>query len=160
MPDDFFAQEQKKMAVDAIKNCCREAWQVVQQDTNLKPLIRERPLASLAAAAAGGLVAGYLLTPPRGGRPKREHHDGVPAATAASRTPQLPGHARGGDRRHHHTNSANPGSIYGRGLFTQGCIKATHMVDPRRSARTTRICPITGSSSRAAPRHRQIAAAP
>lgn len=75
MPEDFFQQEQKA-ALQAMKNCCREAWQVVQQDTNLKPLIRKRPLVSLAAAAAGGLVAGYLLTPPQGGRPKREPREG------------------------------------------------------------------------------------
>lgn len=74
MPDDFFQQEQK-MAVQAMTNCCREAWEVMKQDTNINPLIRQRPLTSLAAAAVGGLVAGYLLTPPRGGRPKHDDHD-------------------------------------------------------------------------------------
>lgn len=63
MPDDFFAEEQKT-AIRAMANCCRDAWQTIEQDTNLKPLIRKRPLASLAAAAAGGLIAGYMLTPP------------------------------------------------------------------------------------------------
>lgn len=67
MSSDFFAQEQK-MATRALINCCSEAWQVIEQDTNIKPLIRKRPLTSVAVAAAGGLVAGYLLTPRRGGR--------------------------------------------------------------------------------------------
>lgn len=69
MPDDFFAEEQK-MAVRAMINCCRESWQIIERDTNITPLIRKRPLASLAAAAAGGLVAGYLLTPPGSTKPQ------------------------------------------------------------------------------------------
>ena len=69
MPDDFFAEEQKT-AIRAMANCCRESWQVIKQDTNLEPLIRKRPLISLAAAAAGGLIAGYMLTPP----PNRKPH--------------------------------------------------------------------------------------
>ncbi|GEM_PF-5432800 len=68
MPDDFFAQEQK-MATRALLTCYREAWQAIEQDTKIKPLIQKRPLTSIAVAAAGGLVAGYLLTPRRGRRP-------------------------------------------------------------------------------------------
>lgn len=75
MPDDFFAEEQK-MAVRAMLNCCRDTWQVIEQDTNIKPLIRQRPLASLAVAATGGLVAGYLLGQPRKRKPEQVPHNG------------------------------------------------------------------------------------
>ncbi len=73
MPDDFFTQQQK-MATRAMVKCCSETWQVIEQDTNIKPLIRKRPLASVAIAVAGGLAAGYLLTPSRGGRRARHQH--------------------------------------------------------------------------------------
>ena len=70
MLDDFFRQEQK-MAIRAMVNCCSESWQTIEQDTNIEPLIRKRPMTSLAIAAAGGLAAGYLLTPSR--RRKHDH---------------------------------------------------------------------------------------
>ena len=78
MPDDFLAQEQK-MAVRALKNCYRDAWEAIEQDTRITPLIRKRPWSSLAVAVAGGVMAGYLLLPRRGMRSMRATHSGVDA---------------------------------------------------------------------------------
>jgi hypothetical protein len=83
MPDDFFEQEQK-MATRAMMNCCGETWQVIEQDTNIKPLIRKRPLTSLAVAVAAGLAAGYLLAPSRGRKPDHEQHGNGHAAERRS----------------------------------------------------------------------------
>lgn len=71
MPDDFFEQQQK-IAVRAMGNCCKEAWQAIEHDTDIKPTIRRRPFASLGVAAAAGLIAGYMVAGPRRPQPKKQ----------------------------------------------------------------------------------------
>lgn len=59
---DFF-QEQTQLALNAIKRRSMQTLNSLEKAADLRPWIQQRPKASLAAAAAGGLVAGFLLTP-------------------------------------------------------------------------------------------------
>lgn len=64
MPEDFFAEE-ARIARQALRNLTMDTAKTLQRDADIRPLVTKRPWASLAAAAGGGLVAGYLLTPRR-----------------------------------------------------------------------------------------------
>lgn len=64
MPEDFFAEE-ARIARKALRHLTMDTGKTLQRDIDIRPLVAKRPWASLAAAAGGGLVAGYLLTPRR-----------------------------------------------------------------------------------------------
>lgn len=64
MPEDFFAEETRN-ARQALRNLTRQTGEAIKRDVDISPLIAKRPFVSVAAAAAGGAVAGFLLTPRR-----------------------------------------------------------------------------------------------
>ncbi len=61
---DFFSEE-ARMARAALRNLVKQTGEKLQQDSDPRPLIRQRPWISLLAAVGGGMVAGYMVTPPR-----------------------------------------------------------------------------------------------
>lgn len=61
---DFFTEE-AKMARSALRNLVKDTGKKLQKDGDVRPLIQQRPWISMLAAAAGGMVTGYLVTPPR-----------------------------------------------------------------------------------------------
>lgn len=65
MPEQDFFAEEAKMARSALRNLVKQTGQKVQEDSDVRPLIRQRPWIALLAAAGGGLVTGYMVTPPR-----------------------------------------------------------------------------------------------
>jgi hypothetical protein len=62
--EDFF-QQQTRWVLDAMKRRTLETVDSVKKNTDVRPWIRQRPTTSVLAAAAGGLVAGFLATPNR-----------------------------------------------------------------------------------------------
>lgn len=62
MPENLFNRETQQ-TLQAMKKLLAEAKVRIEQDTDVRRLIRKRPLASLAAAAGGGMVTGYLAAP-------------------------------------------------------------------------------------------------
>lgn len=62
--DDFFAEE-ARMARSALRNLVKDAGSKIAKDSDVRPLIRKRPLIALLAAAGGGFVTGYVATPAR-----------------------------------------------------------------------------------------------
>lgn len=85
MAEDFF-QEQRRIAMQALRNSVVELGHAIRTESDLAPVIRKHPLSSIAAAAAGGLAFGYMIVPPRRRKaprkerpaietqPKSEHH--------------------------------------------------------------------------------------
>jgi len=65
MPDQDFFAEEARLARSALRNLAKETQAKVQKHSDIRPLIKNRPWVSLLSAFAGGLVGGYLVTPPR-----------------------------------------------------------------------------------------------
>lgn len=65
MPDQDFFAEETRLARSALRNLAKETTAKVQQHSDILPLIKKRPWISLLSAFGGGLVGGYLVTPPR-----------------------------------------------------------------------------------------------
>lgn len=64
MPEDFFTEESRR-ARSALRQAVKEAGQSLQEKSDISPLVRQRPFISLAAAATGGAIAGFLMIPKR-----------------------------------------------------------------------------------------------
>jgi len=64
MPDDFL-REEMAAAKAAIRRLKSRAIYTVKRNTDVRPYIAERPFVSVLGAAAGGIVAGWLVTPRR-----------------------------------------------------------------------------------------------